>query len=76
MREIKTQPARLHNAAGLLHMGTQHLAQSGLQQMRGGVIAHGRAARGLVDDGDQSIAQCESAAAPEPCARCTVGVAL
>ena len=37
--EIEAQAAGLHHAAGLLDVRAQHLAQRGVQQMRGGVIA-------------------------------------
>ena len=41
MREIEAQAAGLDHAAGLLDVRAEHLAQRGVQQMRGGVIAHG-----------------------------------
>ena len=41
VREIEAQPRRLDHAARLLDVRAQHLAQRGVQQMRGGVIAHG-----------------------------------
>ena len=33
MREVEAQPIRCHQRAFLLHMGTQHVAQSGVQQI-------------------------------------------
>ena len=44
MGEIEAQARRLDHAAGLLHVRAQHGAQSGVQQMRAGMIAHGRMA--------------------------------
>lgn len=34
-------PVGIHQLARLLHMGAQHLAEGGLQQMSGGMVAHG-----------------------------------
>ena len=42
MREVEAQPRGLHDAAGLLHMRAEHVAQRGVQQMRRRVIAHRR----------------------------------
>ena len=44
MRKIEAQAGGLDDAACLLHVLAQHIAQRGVQQMRGGVIAHGRLA--------------------------------
>ncbi len=40
VREIEPQPGGLHHAAGLLDVLPEHLAQRGMQQVCGGVIAH------------------------------------
>ncbi len=37
--EVEAQPRRLHHAARLLDVRAQHLAQRGVQQVRGGVVA-------------------------------------
>ena len=39
VREIEAQAAGLHHAARLLDVRAQHLAQRGVQQVRGGVVA-------------------------------------
>ena len=39
MREIEAQARRFHHAARLLDVRAQHLAQRGVQQVRGGMIA-------------------------------------
>ena len=49
MREVEAQPRRLDHAAGLLDVRAQHLAQRGVEQVRGGVVAHGGEARRVVD---------------------------
>ena len=41
MRKVKAQMIRRHQRPRLLHMLTQHLAQSGVKQMRRRMIAHG-----------------------------------
>src|SRR5437667_2263045 len=41
MRKIKAQMVRRHQRPRLLHMLAQHLAQPGMEQVRGRVIAHG-----------------------------------
>ena len=41
MREIETQTIRRHQRALLLHVGTQHAAQRGVQQVGGAVIDDG-----------------------------------
>ena len=57
MREIKAQMIGRHQRPRLLHMLAQNFAQPGLQQVRGGVIAHGGLADFGVDHGVDFIVQ-------------------
>ena len=41
MREIEAQAIGIDDAAGLLHVRSQHFAQRRVEQMRSGVVAHG-----------------------------------
>ena len=41
VREVKPSALRVHQAAFLLHMVTQHFAQGFVHQVRGAVVAHG-----------------------------------
>ena len=45
MREIEAEARRLDDAAGLLHMRAQHLAQGGVQQVRRSMVALRREAQ-------------------------------
>ncbi len=54
--EVEAQAARFDNAASLLDMRTKHLAKGGMQQVSGGVIPHGGAARGLIYHCNQLLA--------------------
>ncbi len=56
MRKVETQPIGIDNAAGLLDVRAEHFAQRGVQQVRGGVVAHGGVAQVAVDAADQFIA--------------------
>ena len=48
VREVKAQPVRLDQGAGLVYMVAQHLTQRCVQQVRCGVRAHdGAAALGV-----------------------------
>jgi hypothetical protein len=49
--EVEAQARRLDDAAGLLDVRAEHLAQRGVEQVGGGVIALGREARGVLDVG-------------------------
>src|SRR5579863_4522259 len=60
MREIEAQTSRLHNAAGLLDMGSENLSKRRMQKMRPGVIAHRRMPRMLVDASNHRIADLQS----------------
>ena len=51
VREVEAQTRGLDDAAGLLHMRAEDLAQRGVQQVRRRVIAHRRHALFSVDDG-------------------------
>ena len=52
--EVESQPIGRDERAGLLHVRPEHLAQRGVQQVRGGVIAADRiAARGVDRQRDQ-----------------------
>jgi hypothetical protein len=59
VREIETQARRLHHAARLLDMRAQHLPQRGVQQVRGGVIAHGGEAQRPGDFRAQFVAHAD-----------------
>ncbi len=61
VREVKAQMIGRDQRSRLLHVLAQHFAQSGLQQMRGGVIAHGGLANFGVDHGVDLVARHESA---------------
>ena len=53
MRKIETQMVRRDQRAGLLHMRAQNIAQSGVHQVRGRVVAHvAHAPLGIGDGGD------------------------
>ena len=54
--EIETQAAGFDDAAGLLDMLAEDLAEGRLEQMSGGVIAHGGAARRFIDNADEFVA--------------------
>ena len=56
VREVEAQVAGIDQRARLLHMRAQHLAQRGMQQVRAGVVAHGRAADFVVDHGIDFVA--------------------
>ena len=56
MREIEPQPVGRNDAAGLFDMRAEHFAQCRVQQMRGGVISHGRVAHGVVHARPQLVA--------------------
>ena len=56
VREVEAQPIGIDDAAGLLDVRSEHFAQRGVEQMRGGVIAHGGVAQIAVDLADQLIA--------------------
>ena len=42
VREVEAQVAGIDQRARLLHMRAQHIAQRRVQQMRAGMVAHGR----------------------------------
>ena len=56
MREVEAQVPGIDQRASLLHMLAQHLAQCGVQQVRAGMVAHGRAADFVVDHGVNFVA--------------------
>ena len=68
--EIEAQAARVDDAAGLLDVRAEHLAQRGVQQVGRGVVAHGGVAQIGVDLGDARTSPTRMGA----CAvtRCTV----
>ncbi len=41
MRKVEAQAIGIHDAAGLLDVRAEHFAQRGVEQVRGGVVAHG-----------------------------------
>ena len=55
----KRRRAGLDHAAGLLHVRAEHLAQRGVQQMRGGVVAHGGVAQRRGHVGAQLVADAD-----------------
>ena len=56
MREVETKPRRLDDAACLLNMRSENLAESGVENVRCGVISHGRPALRRGDFGAQFVA--------------------
>ncbi len=44
VREVEAQVAGIDQRARLLHVRAQHIAQRGVQQVRAGMVAHGRVA--------------------------------
>ena len=53
VREIEAQAVGRDERAGLLHVRAENVAQRGVHQVRGGVVAHvARAALGIGDGGD------------------------
>ena len=52
MRKVEAQAIGIDDAAGLLDVRSEHFAERGVQQMRGGVIAHGRVAQMAIDLAD------------------------
>ena len=53
MREIEAQVIGRDERAGLFHVRAENIAQRGVHQVRGGVVAHvARAALGIGDGGD------------------------
>ena len=50
--------------SGLLDMRAEHVAQRRMQQVRAGVMAHGRPPQLAIDHGIQPIAHHDAAAAP------------
>ncbi len=63
VREVEAQPVRRDQRALLLHVGAQHLAQRGMQQVRGGMVEDGGAAAIAVDLRRQRGADLQAAAA-------------
>ncbi len=59
VREVKAQMVGRDQRSCLLHVLAQNFAQSGLQQMRGRVIAHGGLADFGVDDGIDFVADAD-----------------
>ena len=57
VREVKAQMIGRHQRSRLLHMLAQNFAQPGLQQVRGGVVAHGGLADVGVDHGIDFLAR-------------------
>ena len=51
VREVEAQPIRRDERAGLAHVRAQPLAQRGVQQVRGGVVAARRIASVGIDIG-------------------------
>ena len=62
VREVEAQVIRRYQRPCLLHVLAQHFAQPGLQQMRGGVVAHGGLADVDVDHGIDFVADAGSVA--------------
>ena len=56
VRKIKAEVVGSDQRSCLLHVLAQNLAQPRLQQVRGGVVAHGGLADGVVDDGIDFVA--------------------
>ncbi len=56
VREVEAQVAGIDQRARLLHMRAQHIAQRGVQQVRAGMVAHGRVAHLGVDHGVDLVA--------------------
>ncbi len=56
VREVEAQVAGIDQRARLLHMRAQHVAQRRMQQVRAGVVAHGRVADLGVDHGVDLVA--------------------
>ena len=56
VREVEAQVAGIDQRARLLHMRAQHIAQRGVEQVRAGMVAHGRAADFVVDHGVDFVA--------------------
>ncbi len=56
VREVEAQVAGIDQRARLLHVRAQHIAQRGVQQVRAGMVAHGRAAHFVVDHGIDLVA--------------------
>ena len=61
VRKVKTRAIGIHQAAFLLHMRAQHVAQREVHQVRGAVVAHGRGANKGVDLGGDGIANLQRA---------------
>ncbi|EKD84003.1 MAG: hypothetical protein ACD_39C00309G0001 [uncultured bacterium] len=49
MREVKAKPFRRNHRTGLFDMVTKNLAQSFMQEMRGGMVAHGGSPTAHID---------------------------
>ncbi len=49
MGEVEAKSARVDDAAGLFHVIPKHVTESGMEQVRCGVIPHGRFALFVVD---------------------------
>ena len=62
VREVEAQARRLHERAGLVDMGAEHLAQGGVQDVRGGVVAGDAGAGHRVDGGGALVAGIDGAA--------------
>ncbi len=59
VREVEAQMIGSDQRAGLLHVLAQHFAQPGMQQVRGGVVAHGGLANFVVDHGVDLVAHAD-----------------
>jgi len=46
--EVEPQTFRVHRGTGLVYFFAQDISQSGMQQVRAGVVAHGCPARGFI----------------------------
>ncbi len=61
--EVEAHMLLVYQLAGLLHMAAQHLAQSGLQQVGGSVVAHGVEPLGLLHLGGNRVSLAQGALA-------------
>src|SRR5690606_11455355 len=64
--EVETQALTVDQRALLLHMLAQHLAQRGVQQVGGGMVALGRGTHAVIDHGANGGAAVQAAAADHP----------
>ena len=74
--EVEAQPVGSHQAAGLLDVRAEHLAQRGVQQVGAGVVAHGAGAPLGVDLGAHHHAALEAAGLTRTWCTCRPGRGL